>query len=75
MTNDFESVAQFLEKFGYDVEGHALDEMPADVKSKLRDFARGNLNAAQRGELARLLQANPKWVGLLAQEARSTGQA
>jgi 2-oxo-4-hydroxy-4-carboxy--5-ureidoimidazoline (OHCU) decarboxylase len=75
MKNEFETLARFLEKYGPEVEGHAFDEMPTDLKLKLRRFAKGNLGAAEREELATLLRDHPRWVGVLAQEAKRAGAA
>jgi hypothetical protein len=72
MTNTFELLARFLEKYGDEVEGRALEEMPADVKLKLQDFARGKLPASERTQLSQLLKENPKWISLLAGEVKSS---
>jgi hypothetical protein len=75
MSNPFEILTRFLERYGDDVQGRELEEMPAELKSKLCDFARGGLPAAERGEIARLLKDNPRWVGVLAQEIRAARQS
>ena len=66
MPNTFELLARFLHRYGDDVEGHSLEEMPEDVKLKLQDFAAGKLPAPERVQIAGLLRENPKWIGLLA---------
>lgn len=70
MTNAFEILTRFLDRYGDEVEGRALEDMPPEVQMKLRDFARGNLAGAERDELARRLKENPKWISLLAQEVK-----
>jgi hypothetical protein len=69
MKNNFEILAKFLEKFGDEVEGRELAELTPDVKAKLREFARGNLAAAEQGELVE--RQNPAWVSQLAAEVKS----
>jgi hypothetical protein len=71
MKNNFEILAKFLEKFGDEVEGRELAELTPDVKAKLREFARGNLAAAEQGELVERLSQNPAWVSQLAAEVKS----
>ena len=71
MPNTFEILARFLERYGDEVEGRALEEMPPEFKLKLRNFAKGNLPEAERGELFRVLKENPRWVSLLADEAKA----
>ena len=71
MSNTFEILSRFLERYGDEVEGHGLDEMPPEVETKLRAFARGKLAPAQRSELARLLKDNPRWISLLAEEVKA----
>jgi len=39
MSNDFETITRFLDRYGDDVEGRELDEIPPHLKPKLRDFA------------------------------------
>ena len=69
MSNSFEILARFLDRFGDDVEGRSLQEPSADLKLKFKQFAAGSLSEADRNELVSLLQANPQWVTHLAREA------
>ena len=71
MSNTFETLARFLDRYSDEVEGRELEEVPSQFKSKLRDFAQGTLPEPERQELARLLKENPRWVAVLAEEARS----
>ena len=67
----FEILSRFLERYSDEVEGRELEEMPAEVKKTLTAFARGGLPQPERLEVARILKDNPRWVGLLAAEARA----
>jgi hypothetical protein len=71
MPNSFEILSKFLERYGDEVEGRSLEEPSPDVKLNLKRFASGNLPEAERDQLIALLQANPQWVSLLAQEAKA----
>jgi len=70
MSNTFETLARFLDRYSDEVEGRELEEVPPQLKPKLRDFALGTLPEPERQELARLLKENPRWVASLAEEAR-----
>jgi hypothetical protein len=71
MSNSFEILTRFLDRFGDDVEGRSLEEPSADLKLKLKSFAAGSLSEAERNEVIGLLQTNPQWVPLLAREAKA----
>jgi hypothetical protein len=66
MKNNFEILARFLEKFGDEVEGREFAEMTPEVKTKLEQFARGTLPAAEQEELVERLSQNPGGVSHLA---------
>ena len=71
MPNELKTLLEFLDRFSAEVEGRSLEQPPDEVKSKLRDFARGQLTEPQRGELIGQLKEHPDWMALLANEARS----
>ena len=71
MSNSFEILSRFLERFGDDVEGRSLEEPPTDFHLKLKRFAGGALSDTERNEVIALLHANPQWVALLACEAKA----
>ena len=71
MSNDFEILTRFLDRYGDDVEGRELDEVPEQVKPKLRGFALGTLSETERRDLSKLLKEHPGWIGFLAGEART----
>jgi hypothetical protein len=71
MGSSFEILTRFLDRFGPEVEGRALDDPPDDVKRKLRALARGELTEAEREEMVQLLRDNPRWTSFLAEEVKS----
>lgn len=71
MPTDFEILAGFLERFGDEVEGREAQEPPAEVKNRLRDFARGQLPQPDCAELMALLGRNPGWIAHLANEVKA----
>ncbi len=71
MKNNFEILSRFLEKFGDEVEGRGLAEMPPEVKTRLQQFARGALSSAEQDELIECLSQNPEWVSLLAASVKA----
>lgn len=71
MANTFEILADFLNRFDREVEGRELQELPPEVRLKLRDLARGALSDSERNELFLLLSRNPDWVGRLAEEVKA----
>ncbi len=75
LPNTFQILAGFLERFGDEVEGRELRDMPPDVGVKLRDLAQGNLPESDRAELFKLLNENPAWLGRLAEEVKALRSA
>ena len=71
MANEFEILAGFLAKFGDEVEGRELQDLPNDVQAKLRELARGSLPETERSRLFDLLNQNPQWIGRLADEVKA----
>lgn len=71
MAGTFEILAQFLQKFGDEVEGRQATELPQDARAKLTQLAHGKLEPAARTELMAQLSRNPEWVAWLAQEVKS----
>jgi hypothetical protein len=71
MTNAFERLAGFLDRTEPEVEGRALEQPPAAIQLKLRQFARGELPEVQQRELFQQLGRNRHWVSLLAEEVKS----
>jgi len=75
MTNTFQILATFLDRFEDEVEGRELQEPAEEVQAKLRDFAQGKLRGAEQSELLGLLNRNPQWIGRLAQEVKALRQS
>jgi hypothetical protein len=71
MTNTFEILAQFLDRFGDDVEGRQQQEPGEDIQARLWALARGQVPAAEQPELLGLLNRNPHWLGRLAEEVKA----
>jgi len=75
MTAAFKTLVKFLDQFAGEVEGRSQVDPPDEIRSKLKRFARGELDELERVELIDLLKANPGWVELLAQQARALRSA
>ncbi|HUC86383.1 MAG TPA: hypothetical protein VL970_14395 [Candidatus Acidoferrales bacterium] len=71
MNNSFAILAGFLDRGEAEVEGRALESPPEAVRSKLRDFARGELPEAERQALVDQLAVNRHWIPLLADEVKT----
>jgi len=71
MSNPFEILTRFLDRFGEEVEGRELPEPSGEAQIKLRAFAQGKLPEAQQGELIDLLNRNPQWIARLAEEVKA----
>jgi hypothetical protein len=71
MANEFEILAGFLAKFGDEVEGRELQDLPKNVQAQLRELARGSLPETERSQLMTLLKENPTWIGRLADEVKA----
>lgn len=70
MSNEFEILSRFLDRYAPDVEGRLRDEPTAEVKQKLDAFARGALPADERGRLIHQLRDQPALVAELAETAK-----
>jgi hypothetical protein len=70
MPNTFEMLAQFLDRFGDEVQGRQAEEPPESVQPRLRALASGRLPAMDRSEVFSLLSQNPGWVPWLAKEIK-----
>jgi hypothetical protein len=71
MNDTFQILAGFLEKYSDDVVGHAREDIATDLRARLRDFAHGTLDEAERVRLCQSLKENPQWIPALAVEART----
>jgi hypothetical protein len=71
MSNSFEMLVEFLQRFGDEVEGRALVEPPEPVQRQLEALARGEVSETDRRELMRQLSTHPEWVARLAAELQA----
>lgn len=71
MSNTFEILTGFLERFGEEVEGRALSEPGGEVVEQLKLLARGNLPDEKRPALFELLNQHPDWLARLAGEIKA----
>ncbi len=74
MTDTFQILARFLDRFGDEVEGRELQEPAEADKLKLRRLARGNLPEPEQADLFAQLNRNPQWIAWLAQEVKGLRQ-
>jgi hypothetical protein len=74
MSERFQVLLKFLERFDYDVEGREMSEPTTEAKVKLERLARGNLPEKEQEELFDLLDRNPGWVDWLAREVKGLRQ-
>ena len=71
MPNTFAILAKFLEQSGDEVQGRELQQVPEATRTKLRDFARGQLPPAEQSRLIEELNQNPDLVATLAAEVKA----
>jgi hypothetical protein len=70
MSNTFEMLARFLDRFSDEVQGRQAEEPPESVQPRLRALAAGRLAGSDRSEVLGLLNQNPGWVPWLAKEIK-----
>ena len=70
MQTDFEILTKFLARSGAEVEGRTSDVPDSDALELFRKFARGKATPEERAELARLVDARPNSIAVLAKEIK-----
>ena len=70
MSERFEVLLKFLERFDDEVQGREMSEPDGDARVKLNSFARGTLPERDQREMFALLDRNPEWIGWLAREVK-----
>jgi hypothetical protein len=70
MTNAFQILSGFLDRYDNEVEGRELQEPGPDIQIKLHQFARGTLPQGEQSDLLGLLNRNPQWIGRLAADVK-----
>lgn len=71
MSDAFRILARLLDQFDLEVEGRSQEEPPDDVQARLRQFAAGKLEPAERDDLVQLLRDHPQWMGFLVREVKA----
>ena len=73
MPNNFEILAQFLDRTEFEVEGRALEisPPPPPLLEQLRALARGQLPTDRQGAIFEQLRQNRQWIPLLADEVKA----
>lgn len=74
MNDELKILAGFLAKYSEDVEGRSVEEPPTEIVTRIRSFADGSLDEADRVKLSEELKQNPHWIGHLAEAARRLEQ-
>ena len=81
MTNDFQTLLEFLDRCGPEVAGRALSVPENEAAAKLRRFAAGKCDENERAEICEMLRLHPAWLRWLAdrvkmaRETTSSGSA
>ena len=70
MNNDFNTIIDFLERFGPEVSGRELPEPAEEVTSKLQRFAFGDCEPPEREEVCAMLRLHPAWLRWIADRIR-----
>jgi hypothetical protein len=70
MTEKFQVLLKFLDRFDDEVQGREKSEPAGETKVKLRRFARGTLPEPEQPEVFALLDRNPEWAAWLAEEVK-----
>lgn len=73
MPDNFEILAEFLDRADCEVEGRALELSPPPpaVLEQLRALARGQLPPDRQGAIFDQLRQNRQWIPLLADEVKA----
>ena len=70
MNNDFNTIINFLERFGPEVSGRQLPEPKTEITSKLERFVRGECKTPERAEVCSMLRMHPAWLRWIADRIR-----
>ena len=71
MDKYFEILETFLANWQPDVAGRTAEEIPPELRERLRVFAQARLGGQDRAELAELLKQHPEWVRVLASQIKA----
>lgn len=70
MNNDFNTLINFLERFGPEVSGKVLIAPQSEDAAKLQRFAAGECDKEERAEVCELLRLHPAWLRWLADRVK-----
>lgn len=70
MSNDFNTLTHFLERFGSEVSGRAMLAPDGGAEAKLQRFAAGACNAEERAEVCEMLRLHPTWLRWVAERVK-----
>jgi hypothetical protein len=70
MNNDFNTIIDFLERFGPEVTGRELPEPINDETPRLQRFIEGDCKDPEREEICSMLRLHPAWLRWIADRVR-----
>lgn len=70
MSNDFNTLIDFLERFDPEVSGRALMAPHTEAAAKLQRFAAGECDQQERAEICEMLRLHPAWLRWLADRVK-----
>lgn len=70
MNNDFNTIIDFLDRFGPEVSGRALPEPVNKETSRLERFLHGDCKEPERSEICSMLRLHPAWLRWIADRVR-----
>jgi hypothetical protein len=71
MTDRFQILLKFLERFDDEVQGRELSEPAPEAKAKLQQLARGTLPEKDQELVFAQLDQHPDWIRWLATEVKT----
>ena len=71
MSERFEILLKFLERFEGEVEGREMSKPDGNARLKLDRLAHGTLPEREQQEAFALLDQHPEWIGWLAREVKA----
>lgn len=75
MSNDFNTLIDFLDRFGPEVSGKALIAPDSDAAAKLQRFAAGACDKDERSKVCEMLRDHPAWLRWLAERVKMARSA
>jgi hypothetical protein len=70
MSNDFETLIDFLQRVGPEAAGRAFEQPETEAAVKLERFARGGCAESERREVCEMLRLHPAWLRWLADRVK-----